>query len=336
MEPPRSLALATSVIVDNLEELKRLILVEKIDVNTVDSSGDSALHIAASKGRRDMVQFLIANGANVNLANALGTTPLHKAALANQIFIVEFLVKNGADRNLRNKAGLLPEQLAFHQRIKEFLDGGQSVTEELKVPREQHGRLIGPKGATIRSLREKSGAQITIPDKDAPGLGNITLRGRPQAVAAAKAAIMEVLATAPSLVIEEEGALNSGPRVPLPSEVAAAGGSATGAAGAGGKSAASGPAATTLKPKAPETTVNCPIPKEKHKRILGGQGGAMLKKLIQETGVRVVIPSANNSDNVIKVEGTQAAVDKTVAWLYAQTKDRVLPIATRFLRESSH
>ena len=69
--------------------------------------------------------------------------------------------------------------------------------------------------------------------------------------------------------------------------------------------------------------MNCPIPKEKHKKILGGQGGVTLKKLIQETGVRVTIPSANNSDAVIKVEGTQAAVDKTVAWLYQVTKDKV-------------
>jgi rRNA processing protein Krr1/Pno1 len=298
------------VIVDNLEELRRLILVEKIDVNSTDSSGDTALHIAAAKGRREMVQFLIANGANVNLANNLGSTPLHKAALANQIFIVEFLVKHGADRNLKNKSGLLPEHLAHLPRIKEFLDGGQSVSEDLKIPREQHGRIIGPKGAVIRALREKTGASIIIPDKDAAGPGHITLRGRPAAVAAAKAAIYEVLATAPSLVIAEEGALNTEGSRSLP-------------VSEGGKPSA----AAAPQPRAPETTVNCPIPKEKHKKIVTA---GELKKIIQETGVRVTVPSENNSDSLIKVEGTQAAVDKAVAWLYKITKDRVSRLILSF------
>jgi ankyrin repeat protein len=64
------------------EDVKNYIENDHIEVNHVDDAGDSALHIACSKGRFEIIQYLVQKGANVNLKNIHGSTPLHKSILA--------------------------------------------------------------------------------------------------------------------------------------------------------------------------------------------------------------------------------------------------------------
>ncbi|UCF17099.1 MAG: ankyrin repeat domain-containing protein, partial [Phycisphaerales bacterium] len=65
------------------------------DVNAKDALGVTPLHRAARKGRLNVVELLIANGADVN-AKAAGQTPLDDAKRRRRSNIVELLRKHGA------------------------------------------------------------------------------------------------------------------------------------------------------------------------------------------------------------------------------------------------
>ncbi|KIK58084.1 hypothetical protein GYMLUDRAFT_171698 [Collybiopsis luxurians FD-317 M1] len=58
-------------------EIVRYLLDQKAEVDKVDGSGWSALHIAAvSAGNDDIVEELVGSGADVNMKNSKGITPL--------------------------------------------------------------------------------------------------------------------------------------------------------------------------------------------------------------------------------------------------------------------
>ncbi len=61
--------------------------------------GTTPLHRAAWNGHKNIVKFLIANGADANAKDDKGTTPLHHAAYRGWEHLVEFLITNGADIN---------------------------------------------------------------------------------------------------------------------------------------------------------------------------------------------------------------------------------------------
>ena len=61
-------------------------LLEHVDgkkINNIDDSGNTALHIAASRHNPDMIQLLLSNGAadSLSITNKMGFTPLHLAIL---------------------------------------------------------------------------------------------------------------------------------------------------------------------------------------------------------------------------------------------------------------
>ena len=67
---------------DNLEIVKAMIEA-KADVKATDSTGKSALHWAAEKNRKNLVELLVKAGADVNVQAKDGTTPLGKAKFAS-------------------------------------------------------------------------------------------------------------------------------------------------------------------------------------------------------------------------------------------------------------
>lgn len=142
-------------------------------------------------------------GAEVNAQNKTGSTPLHKAAVTNQIAVTAFLLDNGASPTVKNASGMLPEQLTTYRIIKERLMGTSQVTEELAIPKELHGRVIGRKGAKLREIREESQASISIP-KPEEAKATITLQGRQEQVVRARELIKKVVQ---SVVIQDDNAI---------------------------------------------------------------------------------------------------------------------------------
>ncbi len=84
------------------------ILVEKgANVNAADVEGYTALHLAVTEKRLEVVRELIKSGADVN-AEEYGNkcTPLHLACMVGEKEIVEELVKAGAEIEQADKFGM--------------------------------------------------------------------------------------------------------------------------------------------------------------------------------------------------------------------------------------
>jgi ankyrin len=83
-----------------------LALIEKrVNVNTPEPDGTTALHWAAHNGDVELVQRLIRAGANVKAANDFGATPMSEAAVLADPALLGALLEAGASAESPNKDG---------------------------------------------------------------------------------------------------------------------------------------------------------------------------------------------------------------------------------------
>jgi hypothetical protein len=82
--------------------VETLVLKNKADVN---KDGWAPLHYAASTGKLDVAQFLVANGAKVNALSPNETTPLMMSVSSGNELLIKFLLDKGADLRMRNHQG---------------------------------------------------------------------------------------------------------------------------------------------------------------------------------------------------------------------------------------
>lgn len=71
--------------------VKYLISHNKVDINYLDSTGASALHLACNKDFYGIAQYLVQNGADIKLKNSSGETAIDIATKNNHLFIANFL-----------------------------------------------------------------------------------------------------------------------------------------------------------------------------------------------------------------------------------------------------
>jgi len=89
--------------------ISRDVLEEQINVDKLDSNGDTALHRAAVQGHIDVVMLLVQYGANVDVRDQYGRTPLSRAAARGHLKAVTWLVyEAGADVESKDNGGWTP------------------------------------------------------------------------------------------------------------------------------------------------------------------------------------------------------------------------------------
>ncbi|XP_066155540.1 serine/threonine-protein phosphatase 6 regulatory ankyrin repeat subunit B-like [Euwallacea fornicatus] len=93
-----------------LYHVARLIIVGT-DINMRDERSNTALHLAARNGHKEIVLFLLDHGAK-HLFNEDGFAPLHLACSAGQVEIVHCLLIRNADANISDEYRLTPLHLA--------------------------------------------------------------------------------------------------------------------------------------------------------------------------------------------------------------------------------
>jgi ankyrin repeat protein len=76
-----------------LNDVRLLLSVEGIEIDTYDQYGYTALHIACWKGYNEIARLLLENGASVNVLSKYGSTSLHYASYHGHIELINMLLK---------------------------------------------------------------------------------------------------------------------------------------------------------------------------------------------------------------------------------------------------
>lgn len=95
----------------NLQIVEALLKGNPNLVSSKHNSGYTPLHLAVLRGRKDMVELLLANKAEVNSKDKIGMTPLQEAAWGGHKEIAELLLANKAEINAKDTSG----STALHQ-----------------------------------------------------------------------------------------------------------------------------------------------------------------------------------------------------------------------------
>jgi len=124
-------AIHIAVLSGNLKFIK--VLLEKgVNVNEMNYNGNTPLHIAAKKGKDEIIRFLIEHC--IDPKNNENQTPLHLAVYKNNLQAVKILIENTADINAQDSHKSTPLHIEIlsgnHEFIKVLLEKGANVNEK--------------------------------------------------------------------------------------------------------------------------------------------------------------------------------------------------------------
>lgn len=99
---------------DKIKVIERL-LDMKMSVNSVDNSGETALHIASKNQNMEIIKFLLGKGANIQAKTTDKRTPLHYATASEKcsIEVVEYLISKGAKMEVLDSNDEAPIEAAI-------------------------------------------------------------------------------------------------------------------------------------------------------------------------------------------------------------------------------
>ena len=110
--------------------VQKLIL-QKVDVNSTQVDGATALHWAVYRQDAELADMLIRAGANVKAANRTGMTPLAMASIYGNAGLIDRLIKAGADAKQKGPNGETMLMFAAHngnpQAVQVLLEAGAEV-----------------------------------------------------------------------------------------------------------------------------------------------------------------------------------------------------------------
>uniref|UniRef100_A0A672TZV3 Uncharacterized protein n=1 Tax=Strigops habroptila TaxID=2489341 RepID=A0A672TZV3_STRHB len=149
----------------NLSELEKTL--KDNDINALNSSSETLLHVAAANGHVTIMEYLISKGAKVDVKDKNGRTPLHRAAEKGHGDAVKGLLRSGAYLYSLDTEGKTPLHLAAqndHSHIVMML-----LKEEARSYRKQHNFLH------MAALKDESSLAKTVDStmaerKNLPGI----------------------------------------------------------------------------------------------------------------------------------------------------------------------
>jgi ankyrin repeat protein len=147
--PPGSTALHIAATFGR-KAMTDLLLDHKANPNATDSRGATPLHIAARKGFRTVVETLIAGGAKVASRDRAGQTPLHYTAEAGHNSITVQLLEHGAPIDLTDRSGATALTLAVAYKQAAVLDLLLARKAEVNVLSFSPISLTGPHESASR------------------------------------------------------------------------------------------------------------------------------------------------------------------------------------------
>ena len=103
---------------------------KNIDVNKLDSLGQTALHWAAASGYPTTCELLLSRGADPSIQDKSGETALHKAAWRGSVECVQVLLAHGASPEVRNSQGQSPLDLCRVRDVRRLLVPQQIVESD--------------------------------------------------------------------------------------------------------------------------------------------------------------------------------------------------------------
>jgi len=96
-----------------------------------DSSGKTALHVAAEKGNEELSRMLCDLGADFDLSDNQGNTSLHYASAWGHIPIVQLLIERGCQFAAKNNHGYSPSDYAYSYSTRDTLESTARTQVEL-------------------------------------------------------------------------------------------------------------------------------------------------------------------------------------------------------------
>ncbi len=96
----------------NITGIEKFLSVD-VDMNAQDSTGRTALHVAAEKGDRQITAILLSRGADPNIQDKYGYTPLSNAVSSGHTEIARMLVEADADITLADNFEVSPAEASM-------------------------------------------------------------------------------------------------------------------------------------------------------------------------------------------------------------------------------
>ncbi|XP_031124482.1 ankyrin repeat-containing protein P16F5.05c isoform X4 [Ipomoea triloba] len=125
-------ALLEAARYNDIEDIMSLVS-SGISLNSKDSQGRTALHMASANGHCDIVDYLIRNEVDVNASNEEKNTPLHWACLNGHVEVVKSLILAGANVSALNSHERTPMDEAVSGGKVDVIDAINHAVAQLEL-----------------------------------------------------------------------------------------------------------------------------------------------------------------------------------------------------------